>query len=291
MKNPTGALQYNKRELHPVFGISVNRLDEFLQDSIYFRDAKARTRSPSLKFGETANGEERIYAYDRFLMHHDYVIQDTLGKKFVEITNDKNEIHREGNVVPGAMTASKIILPLEILIPELEISNINVKFTNTSVYGEKTKNLFSFRFTSPFHVHVEVSTIQMQKTVAKTVIMGKISTDTRAKTTINEEDVNETNLNLLRQYFDTLAIESEAYIQKDGYRDYTYPLSYISALPSAEIVKQMEGEGGMINVLRMNFGSVDRIPIIDARGPRLSWQELVKGPPLIRLLQKFSLTL
>lgn len=269
MKNPTGKLRCEKRNSHPFFGISINKLEEFLQDSIYFRDVKARTRSPSLRFGEKVNGEEKIYAHDRFLMHHDYVIQDTLGKKFAEITNDKNEIHRIGNIVPGAMTASKIILPLEILIPELEISNINVKFTNTSVYGEKTKNIFSFQFITPFHVHIEVNTLQMQKTVARTVITGQIVNNTEEKRTVNEEDVNETNLNLLREYFDTLAIDSEAYIQKDSYRDYTYPLSYISALPSAEIVKQMEGEGGMINVLRMNFGSADRIPIIDAKGPEV----------------------
>ncbi len=269
MKNPTGTLHNDKGKSQPIFGISTSKLEEFLQDSIYFRDVKARTRSPSLRFGETANGEEKIYAYSRFLMHHDYIIENSLGKKFVEITNDKNEIHRIGNVVPGAMTASKIILPLEILIPELEISNINVKFTNTSLYGEKTKNLFSFQFTAPNCVHIEVNTIQMQKTVARTVITGKVSHNTRVKTTIDEEDVNETSLTLLRKYFATLAIDSEAYIQKESYRDYTYPLSYISALPSAEIVKQMEGEGGMINVLRLNFGSADRIPIIDAKGPEV----------------------
>ncbi|MCP5005542.1 MAG: hypothetical protein GY941_16630 [Planctomycetes bacterium] len=269
MKNQTGTLYNSNRESCPIFGISTTKLEDFFQDSIYFRDVKARTHSPGLRFGETEHGEEKLYAYGRFLMHQDYVIQDTLGRKFAEITNDGNEIHRIGNVVPGAMTASKILLPLEILIPELEILNINVKFINTSFYGEKTKNVFSFQFTDPFSVHIEVNTHQNQKTVARTVITGQITTNASLKTRIKEEDVNETSLSILREYFETLAIESEAYIQKDSYRDYTYPLSYISALPSAEIVKQLEGEGGMINVLRMNFGTADRIPIIDAKGPEV----------------------
>ncbi|MDR4498487.1 MAG: hypothetical protein MRK02_11300 [Candidatus Scalindua sp.] len=269
MKNPACALHNKKEVFSPIFCISLNKLDDFLQDSIYFRDVKARTRSPSLRFGESENGEEKIYAFDKFSMHHDYVINDSLGKRFVEITNDNNEIHSTGNVVPGAMTVSKIILPLEILIPELEISNINVKFTNRSLYGEKTRNIFSFQFTSNEYIQIEVNTIQLQKTVARALITGKINTDKSLDIKVKEEDVNETNLNVLREYFDTLAIESEAYLQKDDYRDYTYPLSYISALPSAEIVKQMEGEGGMINVLRMNFGNVERIPIIDAKGPEV----------------------
>ena len=64
-----------------------------------------------------------------------------------------------------------------------------------------------------------------------------------------------------------MAVEGEAYIQKDNYRDYTYPLSYIATLPSAAIVKQMEGDGGMINMLKMDFGNVDMIPITDEKGP------------------------
>ena len=251
----------------PFFGIPLSKLEDFLQDSIYFRDTRARTRLPSLRCGEGSNGEEKLYVFDKFLMHHDYVIQKSAGERFVEITNDKNEIHRSGNIIPGAMTVSKIILPLEILIPELEIHNVNFKFTNSSVYDEKTKAVFSFQLTNPDHIQINVNTYQSQETVARTVITGKINT-TREKTTkVKEEDVNETKLNTVREYLGTLAVEGEAYIQKDNYRDYTYPLSYIATLPSAAIVKQMEGDGGMINMLKMDFGNVDMIPITDEKGP------------------------
>ncbi len=254
---------------NPFFSISLNKLEDFLQDSIYFRDTRARTRSPSLRHGENGNGEEKLYVFDKFLMHHDYVIQKSAGERFVEITDDKNEIHRSGNVIPGAMTVSKIILPLEILIPEFEIHNVNIKFTNPSIYDAKAKNVFSFQFISPDCIQINVNTFQSQGTIAKTIITGKINTDREKVTKVKEEDVNETKLNTVREYLKILSIEGEAYIQKENYRDYTYPLSYIAALPSAEIVKQMKGDGGMISMLRMDFGDVKMIPITDEKGPEI----------------------
>jgi hypothetical protein len=253
----------------PYFGIPLSKLEDFLQDSIYFRDTRARTRFPSLRHGEDSNGNERLYVFDRFLMHHDYVIQKSSGRRFVEITNDNNEIHRSGNVIPGAMTVSKIILPLEILMPELEIHNVCIKFTNSSIYDKKTKDVFSFQFVNHEQIQINVNTFQSQETVAKTVITGRINPFREKTTRVNEEDVNEAKLNTVREYLGTLAVEGEAYIQKDNYRDYTYPLSYIATLPSAAIVKQMEGDGGMINMLKMDFGNVDMIPITDEKGPEV----------------------
>jgi hypothetical protein len=254
---------------HPYFGIPLHKLEDFLQDSIYFRDTRARTCFPSLRHGEDSNGNERLYVFDRFLMHHDYIIQKTSGRRFVEITKDNNEIHRSGNVIPGAMTVSKIILPLEILIPELEIHNVSIKFTDSSIYDEKTKDVFSFQFVNHEQVQINVNTFQSQKTVAKTVITGRLNPFREKTTKVEEKDVNETKLNDVREYLGTLAIEGEAYIQKDNYRDYTYPLSYIATLPSAAIVKQMEGNGGMINMLKMDFGNVKMIPITDEKGPEV----------------------
>ena len=254
---------------NPFFSIPLSKLEDFLQDSIYFRDPRARTRTPSLRHGENRNGEEKLYVFNKFLMHHDYVIQKSSGERFVEITNDKNRIHRSGNIVPGAMTVSKIILPLEILMPEFEIHNVNIKFTNSSIYEEKTKDVFSFQFISPDCIQINVNTFQSQGTIARTIITGKINADRENTTKVKEEDVNEANLNTVREYLKTLSIEGEAYIQKENYRDYTYPLSYIATLPSAEIVKQMEGDGGMINMLRMDFGDVKMIPITDEKGPEI----------------------
>jgi len=252
-----------------IFSIPIGKLSDFQQDSIYFRDVRACTRTPSLRFEEAEEGKDKLHVFNKFLMHHDYVIQKSSGERFVDITKDKNEIHRVGNIIPGAMTVSKIILPLEILMPELEISNVNFKFTDTSIYDEKIKNVFLFQFINPEYIQIEVNTYQSQKTVAKALITAKVNSGRTHVAKIKEEDVNEANLNLVREYLDVFAIESEAYVQKENYRDYTYPLSYIAALPSAEIVKQMEGNGGMINVLRMDFGGVKMIPITNVKGPEV----------------------
>ena len=252
-----------------IFSIPMGKLSDFQQDSIYFRDVRACTRTPSLRFEEAEEGNDKLHVFNKFLMHHDYVIQKSSGERFVEITKDKNEIHTVGNIIPGAMTVSKIILPLEILMPELEISNVNFKFTDTSMYDEKIKNVFLFQFINPEYIQIEVNTYQSQKTVAKALITAKVNSGRTHVVKVKEEDVDEANLNLVREYLDTFAIESEAYVQKEDYRDYTYPLSYIAALPSAEIVKQMEGNGGMINVLRMNFGGVKMIPITNVKGPEV----------------------
>src|SRR3990172_8727926 len=176
----------------PIFSIPMRRVEGFLADKICFRDAKARTPHPGLILENNSHNECRLQIWDKFLIKHEYKISKQNGQQFVDVTNDNNIIHRKGNIVPGAMTVSKIILPLEILFSELEISSVNIKFTGSAFY-----------------------------------------------------------------------------VNKDGYKDYTYPLAYIAALPSAEIVNQLSGQGGMINILRMDFGNFERIPITGDKGPEV----------------------
>ena len=90
--------------------------------------------------------------------------------------------------------------------------------------NEKTKDVFSFQFISPDCIQINVNTFQSQGTIARTIITGKINADRENTTKVKEEDVNEANLNTVREYLKTLSIEGEAYIQKENYRDYTYPL-------------------------------------------------------------------
>lgn len=81
--------------------------------------------------------------------------------------------------------------------------------------------------------------------------------------------VNKECFERVQAYFDSLGIQSDFYVQKEGYKDYTYPLAYIASLPSGEIVNQLSGQGGMINILRMDFGSYERIPITGDKGPEV----------------------
>src|SRR5574340_1244207 len=95
----------------PIFLIPLRRVDGFLTDKICFRDAKAQTPHPGLVLENDTNNERRLLVWDKFLIKHEYRISKQDGERFVDVTNDNNLIHREGNIVPGAMTVSKIILP------------------------------------------------------------------------------------------------------------------------------------------------------------------------------------
>ena len=90
----------------PFFSVPLNKLEDFLQDSIYFRDTRAHTRSPSLRHGENGNGEERLYVFDKFLMHHDYVIQKSAGERFVEITSLRSAAWRTVSSEPPSTSNS-----------------------------------------------------------------------------------------------------------------------------------------------------------------------------------------
>lgn len=257
------------RPKSPIFLIPLRRIDGFLTDKICFRDAKAQTPHPSLVLEHDSNNERRLLVWDKFLIKHEYRISKQHGECFVDVTNDNNLIHRKGNIVPGAMTISKIILPLEILFPELEISSLNIKFTGSAFYSERTCNLFLWQFVSNDYIQIEVKTYQQDRVIATTIILGRLKADSKQIKEIDESMVNKECFAKVQAYFDTLEIRSDFYVHKDSYKDYTYPLAYIASLPSAEIVNQLSGQGGMINILRMDFGSYERIPITGDKGPEV----------------------
>lgn len=250
------------RTKETAFNIQFEKLDNFLADTFYFRDVKAYSNSPSLLLArDSTNNKLQIYVRDRFILHQEYNIKKESGKQFVETIRDENFIHRDCDIISGALTASKIIAPLEILIPDLEISDIHVKFVDFSHYDRKTHNIFFWKSVNPEYIYIEVSTFQVHKTVAKTMIIGRIRDNLSNVVMVKRKDVNLNRLAMVNRYFESLGIESEAYFQKEDYRDYTYPLGFIVSLPSAEIVHKMGGQGGMINVLRMSFVGCKRIPI------------------------------
>jgi len=253
----------------PIFKIPLKRIDGFLTDRIIFRDAKARTPYPNLEVKKSRNDELYLLIWGKFLIKHEYKIPKESGELFVDVTNDRNIIHRKGNIVPGAMTVSKIILPLEILFSDMEISSVNIKFTSSAYYEERTCSLILWQFINDDHVQVEVKTYQQNKVIATSVILGRLKSSAKQANQIDETLVNKPCFRKVQAYFESLGIRSDTYINKEGYKDYTYPLAYIASLPSAEIVNQLSGQGGMINVLRMNFGNYERIPIIGDKGPEV----------------------
>ncbi|MEK6558668.1 MAG: hypothetical protein AABZ43_00855, partial [Planctomycetota bacterium] len=204
------------RPQNPIFSIPLKRIDGFLSDKICFRDAKARTSHPSLVVEDGSNAERRLMVFDKFLIKHEYRISREQGAHFVDVTNDNNLIHRKGNIVPGAMTVSKIILPLEIIFSELEISSVNIKFTGSSYYGERTCSLFLWQFVSSDYIQIEVKTYQQERAIATTIILGRLKTASKQVKEIDEALVNKKCLARVHAYFETLGILSDFYVNKDG---------------------------------------------------------------------------
>ncbi len=259
-----------------------------MTDKICFRDAKARTPRPGLVLKIDSHNERQMLVWDKFLIKHEYRISKQQGENFVDITNDSNLIHRKGNIVSGAMTVSKIILPLEILFSELEISSVNIKFTGSAFYGERTCNLFLWQFVSNEYIQIEVKTYQQDRAIATTIILGRLKTASKQNREIDEATVNKKCFARVQDYFETLGIRSDFYFQKEGYKDYTYPLAYIASLPSAEIVNQLSGQGGMINILRMDFGSYERIPITGDKGPEVKLARAKKRSTFNKIMAEIA---
>lgn len=276
------------RSQFPIFSIPLKRLGGFLTDKICFRDAKARTSHPGLVLQNDSNDECWLYVWDKFLIKHEYRISKENGERFVDVTNDNNLIHRKGNIVPGAMTVSKIILPLEVLISELEISSVNIKFTGSAYYSKRMCNLFLWQFVSSDYIQIEVKTYQQDRAVATTIILGRLRNTNKQVKEINESMVNKDCFARVQAYFDSLGIQSDFYVNKEGYKDYTYPLAYIASLPSGEIVNQLSGQGGMINILRMDFGSYERIPITGDKGPEVKLARAKKRSTFNKILTEVA---
>lgn len=271
-----------------LFSIPMRRLDAFLTDKICFRDAKARTPRPALKLENVNTRECRLHIWDKFLIKHEYKIHKQHGEIFVDVTNDNNIIHRKGNIVPGAMTVSKIILPLEILFPEIEISSVNIKFTGSAFYGDRTCNLMLWQFVSNDYIQIEVKTYQHERVIASTIILGRLKKANNQVKEIDESLVNKKCLSRVHAYFESLSVQSDFYIQKDGYKDYTYPLAFIASLPSGEIVNQLSGQGGMLNILRMDFGNYERIPITGDKGPEVKLARAKKRNTFNKILTEVA---
>ena len=240
----------------PLF-VARHHLEAFRSpDRISLRDVRARSASPSLIVQDG-----RMHAVGDFIINYTYVVTPKMGVKFVDVTGDENEIHRTSDIVCGALTASKVVLPLEVLFPALRINSAKVKFTSFSHYARRSRSNFQVRFVDEDRVRVQVKVYQGQDHVCESVIDGQVLAEPLRSVRVVEKKVKEEHLATVREYFDACNIDAEAYLQKDGFRDYTYPFAYVASLPSAAIVRQLHGQGGMLNVLTLQFNDDEKIPI------------------------------
>ncbi|NOZ24071.1 MAG: hypothetical protein GXP25_23580 [Planctomycetes bacterium] len=248
-------------------------------DYVVLRDVKAQSRKPGLMPLATPRGQ-RLRVRDDFSLCSEYIISPRQGAKFLDITKDPNEIHAKEHITPGAMTVAKILLPLEILAPGLKINSLRTKFTAAAFYGERTVSTMRWRYQDETSVHIDVAAYQMQRPVVTAYLSAEICPEFACIEEIKERKVNQDQLERVVSFLETLGVEPEAYFDKDGQVDFTYPFAFMASLPPGAIVREFRGQGGMINVLSLDLSDKAKMPITGRSGPEV---RLEKG----RLRQSF----
>ncbi len=257
--------------------IDGRRLSAFsTADRFFMRDCRGRSLSPSLT-AEPATG--LVHARGPFVMRYDYTVSRAQGVRFVEVTGDENPIHREEDIVAGALTASKMIIPLETLLPNFKLRSARIRFTGLCRYDRRTSSNFLFRQgRGDGKLSIDIKACQGGDVIASGQIGGSIQPTVAEPGQVKDRNVNVTNLRRVQSYFHSIGIESRAYLEKGERRDYTYPLGFIMSLPSAALVRQMHGHGGMLNLISMEFDGQEKIPITGKELPSVKLQD--KGQKL-----------
>jgi len=250
-------------------------------DRIRLRDTAARSATPRLR---RQGRSDVVAASGAFLIHHEYRTTRDEGRLFVDVTNDPNSIHREGNVVAGAMTMARVLLPMEVLMPGLAVQMLNVKFTSAMFYGDRAVNVFRFAHEAGPKWKADVLTYQGGRIAAKTTLVCRATDSDAPGAKVREWRVHKAGLKSVQAFCHALRIDPEGYLDKDGARDYTYPLSFLASLPSGAIVEQMSGEGGILNSLRLEFADCPKLPIVGRTAPSVQLEQQRKRPSFNKIL-------
>ena len=249
-----------------------DRLDAF-KDRLTFRDPRGRSRRPAL--ADDARGILR--ALDRFLIVHEYRVTKPDAIRFLEVTRDENPIHVQDEIVPGALTLSKTVFPLEALLDGFSVDGVRAKFTGASFYGHRTVNHFFLSpGPGPGEVAVEVNTYQSGRIIAKTSIRGAFGRTENAPAGEVHGAPRE-NLELLHTFCESLGIDPVFYREGPLLRRASFPRAFLASLPSGEMVRQFKGKGGMLNVLSLDF-SPPSYPIAAERFPEVQVEQGRTGP-------------
>jgi len=236
-------------------------------DRIFLRDPRGLSPRPSI-VRHPANGGMLLACGD-FLMHYNYRVPADQGVRFVDVTGDQNEIHRTADIVSGALSAAKVLVPLELLFPNLRIDSARLKFIGWSRYGRYTSSNFIFRRKDNNRWKIEVHSYQNQNPILAGSVEGEAERRPVLPEEVKERKVNPEKVKTVREFFGALNVDPDAYFKKGSFTDYTYPLAFVAALPSGEIVRQMHGQGGMLNILQFDFQGHKKIPLTGTGTPEV----------------------
>ena len=239
---------------------------EALFDLVAVRDPAGRSRRPHLVpfFG---GGEHGFLARGPFLIQERFVVSNDDGMRFCRATGDANPIHFEGSVVPGAYTAAKVLLSIEVVFPELDLAKCSVRFTSIAAYGSALGSVVrcepqewgaSFRARVTFRgVPVAEVEVEARRSEASPPVQ------------VARRKVNVERLRAVRAFVRSLHVAPHAYFRRASRLGYFYPRAYLAALPSGAMVRHFRGEGGLLNRLCLEFDPELRIPIAGREGPEV----------------------
>ncbi len=187
------------------------------------------------------------------------------GRDFVETTGDSNPIHTQDTVVSGAMTAARFLLLPEIIIPELAVKGLRVKFRAFSRYDRPTVNRYRFRPNSAGAFDIELTSFQAGTVIAdgsiKTAIGGPpASLDAPALRCAPLEACESTRT--VRSWLESLRLCPDLTFSAIGQG---YPRAFLASLPSGEMVRH-GGAGGLLNVLDLEFPEAG-VPAMELTSP------------------------
>jgi hypothetical protein len=242
--------------------IPLSTLDAF-NDLTILRDPRGRSFLPSLVPCDGGEGPA-LQAVGPFLIHQVYRVTRDEGIRFVDATGDENPIHREGDVIPGAMTGAKGLASLEILFPRLAVRGARFKFRGIGRYDKPLRNQLSWRPGEDGTVSVDVRTTCEGRLIAEGIVTGEILAEPPAVNVRPRRTVR-AQAQKIESFLDAMRIEPGAFLTRDGKPYLAYPRAFLLSLPSGEMVRRFEGSGGILSVLDLEFSDAAPIPLEGGR--------------------------
>ena len=232
--------------------LSPRRLAAFA-DRLIVRDPRGRSRAPAL-----VPGPDGLQVRGPFTLRQDLVVTRARGVGFADATGDPNHLHRTGEVVPGALIASLLVSQLELLLPAARPTSLRVTFEGVSWYGRRLR-LASRVVPGPEGVRVEAVGHQDRRQVVSAVLEGRTGPPA-PRAELDLAQVDSAWLLRVLAFYRSLGVDGEVWFHKPAGPDLSYPVAFLAALPSADMVRRFEGDGGVLNRLMLEFDA-QRLPL------------------------------
>jgi hypothetical protein len=234
-------------------------------DEICLRDPRGKSRRPSLVPRAGPSGP-CLAIRGPFTVLQRFSISPAEGRDFVDTSRDANPIHTEDSVVSGAMTAARLLLLPEVLVPALASRSVRIKFRALSHYGRPNVNRFTFAPREDGGFTVEVTVFQLGVPVADCVLDLALEPILSPPETLPPGG---STVETIRTWYRSLRLDPEGAFKCLGYG---YPRAFLASLPSGEMVRQ-GGANGLLNALTLEFPERGIPALTPERTPTVAVEE------------------